>query len=443
MVDNPKRVSRSKRNLTLILILVVVSMAVLSTLFNKRALEIIHARKLDVLDADVYTFGIAYSLTYLLMIALPLFMVAGYRGLQGNILSHKVAESLRMCGLEDHQLREKMQEYEDKNSVSAFLLPMLVNFLFLLLIWGITLFPRGVAGMFDYVEGEMQVRIGIALALPMIADHASPIVWVSLGAYLYGISNMIRRWTQSDLTTAVLWRLNVRLAMTLVIGLLLVNLFQSDGADMGAESTYLNAFAFLIGVTPDMFLRWVNQQVKRVFRVEDEDISDMFALSDLRTKMIGMGFWQSDRLAEEGIESVQDLAMKEIPALLVYMRFDTPLLLSWVDRALLLNQVGEAFPLYRGAHISSATQLVRLVRRNGGAEDVLASLQQARDELLEIDQAGGSQGESTVATYHVSRERLEIVVATLEIGPNLHYLNNYWDNVNASKSDDAKLRQDT
>ena len=221
MDNNPKRVSRSKRNLALILALVVGATAVLSTISTERALEIIHARKLDVLDADVYTFAFAYSLTYLLMISLPLLMVAGYRGLQGNILSHKVAESLRMCGLEDHQLRAKMQEYEDKNSVSAFLLPMLVNFLFLLLIWGATLFPRGVAGMFDYVEGEMQVRMGIALALPMIADHASPIVWVSLGAYLYGISNMIRRWIQSDLTTAVLWRLNVRLAMTLVIGLLL------------------------------------------------------------------------------------------------------------------------------------------------------------------------------------------------------------------------------
>ena len=44
---------------------------------------------------------------------------------------------------------------------------------------------------------------------------------------------------------------------------------------------------------------------------------------------------------EEGIESVEDLAMTDITNLLVKIRFDTPHLLYWVDQALLSHQAGE------------------------------------------------------------------------------------------------------
>ena len=138
-----------------------------------------------------------------------------------------------------------------------------------------------------------------------------------------------------------------------------------------------------------------------------------------------------DRLAEEGIESVQDLAMKEIPALLVKTRFDTPLLLSWVDRALLCNQVGSAIPLFRGAHILHATQLVHLARRKAGREDVLASLEQTRKNLQAWTPTESSATDSSQKPVDsISHEVLENIVKSLEMGPNLHYLNNYWKNVN-------------
>ena len=414
----------------LILVLVVALLTTFSWLSIDRALEVVHARKLNIGKANVYAFAFGYSLTYFLMILLPLLMVAGYRTLQGNTLADNVAASLRMCGLEDEKLNAKMQEYNHRNSVSAFVLPMVVNFLFLLLVWGVTLFPRGFSGMLDYIEGETQNRLAIAVSLPFIASHASSIVCVFLGAYIYCLSSMTRRWVQSDLTTGVLWRLNVRFAVAFVVGLLLVNIFLHSESASVADSTYLNGFAFLVGITPDLFLRWLSNQVNRVFRLTSENIDDIFAPSQLRTKIGGMSFWQSDRLAEEGIESVEDLAMKEIPSLLLRTRFDTPLLMSWVDRALLCNQVTDALPIYRNAHILSATQLVRLARRNGGsgAEDVLEALQLARQRLMPTDQAPGSQNISTKPMRETTREELEIVVASLEMSPNLYHLNNYWKN---------------
>lgn len=107
-----------------------------------------------------------------------------------------------------------MQEYEDRNSVAVFMLPMLVNLLFLVVVWGMALFPLGLAGMLDYIEGGRQARVGLALAVPIISKNATLLVWMLLGAYVYSISSIIRRWMQSDLTTNVLWRINVRLAIT-------------------------------------------------------------------------------------------------------------------------------------------------------------------------------------------------------------------------------------
>ncbi len=150
-----------------------------------------------------------------------------------------------------------------------------------------------------------------------------------------------------------------------------------------------------------------------------------------------MSFWQADRLAEESVESIQDLAMKEIPDLLIRTRFDPALLFDWVDRALLWNQVGEPTVWLQAAGIRSASQLVRLAKREAGFENILQSMgdaqsrgrpetlgQKLADELtgkvLNIDQTPPPL---------LSRLMLENVVSGLEHGPNLRYLSNYWEQV--------------
>ena len=290
MVKQLGRVGRSRLNLALILVVLAIGMALSARFSVQHALEITEARKLDVSPADVYTFASGYALAYFLMVSLPLLMVVSYRGLQGTILTDKVAESLSQCGLQDHQLRARMQEYEDRNSVAAFMLPMFVNLLFLLLCWGMAMFPRGLAGMLDYIEGGMQARVGLALALPMVSQNATLIVWVFLGTYVYSISSIIRRWMQSDLTTNVLWRINVRLAITLVLGMLFVNLFDTGDPSGRGNMAHPAAFAFLIGITPDMFLRWINKQAKRVFRIEGQGAAALFTPPDLQNKIGGMSF---------------------------------------------------------------------------------------------------------------------------------------------------------
>ena len=49
------------------------------------------------------------------------------------------------------------------------------------------------------------------------------------------------------------------------------------------------------------------------------------------------------------------------------------------------------------------------------------------------NQPTGSNENSTRVVCEITREEMEIVVASLKMGPNLYHLNNYWNNVSGSE----------
>ena len=242
---------------------------------------------------------------------------------------------------------------------------------------------------------------------------------------------------QSDLTTNVLWKLNTRFAITILIGLLFTALFTDTDALRDKPIAWVLSLAFVAGLVPDVFLRWVAQQSKRVIGGGDT-AAGLFSPSDLQHKITGMSFWQADRLAEEGVESVQDLAMKEIPDLLIRTRFAPALLFSWVDRALLWNHAGIHTLWLERASLLSASQLLFRVKLSddpdGACEEILTSLADAQPETQQqpATQAAGQQpGDDLLKAIQdqpvsLSRAMLDNVISGLEYAPNLGYVCNYW-----------------
>jgi hypothetical protein len=339
-----------------------------------------------------------------------------------------------MCGLEDRQLRNRMVEYEDRNKLSAFFLPMLVNLNLLLIVWGAAMLPEGISGLLDRLYEGDDIRIGIALMFPKVAHDATPITWVLFGAYFYTASVMIRRWMQSDLTTNVIWSINVRLVVAFILGLLLMEIVSEEGTAANELGPYVSCVAFMVGIVPDAFLRWVSRQARRVASV-DVEYTRLFAPSELQQKIDGMSYWQADRLAEEGVESVQDLAMKEIPSLLIKTRFDTALLLTWVDRALLCNQAGADVELFKRAHIHTASEFIALARQPEGQTTVLRSLADAQTLLSDEGEipaptAGRPTPGDPATAMPITPTLLANIASGLENGPNLRHLTSYWANVN-------------
>ncbi len=407
-----------------------------AALFTHHAIAIAQKDGTTFEIGDLIIFGFSYSLLFNLLATLPLLMVVGYRGIQGPMVMERARASLALCGLSTQKVKEKMSEYTERNGFHAFLLPMAVNLVFMVLLWGAALLPHGMGGMLEYLEHNGSLKVGVDVVLLRVSSEAVAETWIFFGAYFYAITTLIRRWMQCDLTTNVLWKLNVRFAVSILLGFLLTALFMDAESSRGQPDTWLLGFAFLSGLVPDMFLRWLTSQVKRLGKLDDESVGSIFPPSTLRKKITGMSFWQADRLAEESVESVQDMAMKEIPDLLIHTRFTPALIFDWVDRALLWNQVGEATVWLEAIGIRSASQLVRLSRRQEGLEGILQAISDARklsqsaaSPLKAKEEGNNRKGSTLPLPPLLTRHILENVVSGLEYGPNLRYLCNYWDEV--------------
>lgn len=385
------------------------------------------------MESFIIVFGIL-AVSFFLN-ALPLLMLLSYRGAQQKVLAAKIKQDLWLCGLQGQQLEVRIAEFDDRNSYSAFFLPACVNLAFMVVMWGLVIMPGGLTGLARSLMKEPHLGDGfyapdLQSLFTYMANNASLVVWVFLGAYFYILMVLIRRWLQSDLTTGVLWKINVRVAVALVVGLLLMRV-----------SPNLPVFvAFIAGIVPDTVLRWLSAQVKRIANLEGEGPSKLFQPSDLQEKIDGLNFWQADRLSEEGIESIQDLAMREIPNLLIGTRFDTPHLLYWVDQALLCNQVGEQLVLFKRAFILTATDLLDLERQKG-LDGILKSIQDAqvglRADLSSTPKTGGSERLDT----NITLSMLENIVGALKSGPNLPYVREYWKNTRTPQKRAARLTE--
>lgn len=352
---------------------------------------------------------------YFVVTTLPLFMVYGYHATWYKTLKRKIEEDLKLCGLGSDQYQSMLTEFQVRNNPGAFAPPMIVNLALLMLFWALFFLPNGLAGLEQALVGTADIgqgyhMVNLHLITQMVVTGASAMSWAFLGAYCYSLLVLIRRWLQADLTTGALWKLNVRIAVAAIVGLLLERLL---GSTVGPGIDYV---AFAAGFVPDTVLRWLNSQVKRLFNVEGEGLSKVFQPSDLQDKIDGLNFWQADRLFDEGVESVEDLATKEIPALLVRTRFGTPHLIDWVDQALLCIQVGDQVKLFRKAFIRTATDVLELMGEERGAEGVWQSIKDAASDT------------NDAAESPISLPMLLNVVGALRHGPNLVFVQQYWEN---------------
>lgn len=124
------------------------------------------------------------------------------------------------------------------------------------------------------------------------------------------------------------------------------------------------------------------------------------------------------------------LAGKDLAALLVRTRFDTPLLLSWVDRAILGDVAGAQLCCFDRAGITSATHLLHLVRHGPGVDLVMRSLAEAHDRwltcTLSADQAIGQP-----RGIGLTQAMLVNLVLRIEASPNVALIQAYLRNSQA------------
>lgn len=206
----------------------------------------------------------------------------------------------------------------------------------------------------------------------LLSPTPSAVSYGFLGAYFFSIGMIVRRYTRSDLKPKTYGHVTVRLLLTVVLVWALSALpLWTDVTDAapGQPSPYLLALSFLVGIVPDTGLMVIRQFVSStLLRARVESLHERLPLSQLD----GVTLYEQARLAEEGIENVQNLVYFNLVELVLQTRIPLHRLIDWVDQGILVMHVGDpaqmevlrARGLRNASDVHAAIAATR--RRNGG-----------------------------------------------------------------------------
>lgn len=230
-----------------------------------------------------------------------------------------------------------------------------------------------------------------------------------LGAYVFSLQLIYRRYTTYDLQPAVYLYCAITIALGLIFNFTAFEALKSiDGSPTTQEVTGIGAgllaiVAFALGYFPYLAINWFNQVSYRALGV-DRRRADQLPLSLLE----GISPFHEVRLRDNGIDNVQNLAAADIDHLLINSTFSAQQVIDWVDQAILyLYLDSSTMESFRRAGIRSASDF----------KDLWNSPE------------GDRPGQVKAADHLQSTDiRLKTLYTAIQQRPNLHYVLTYWNN---------------
>lgn len=240
-----------------------------------------------------------------------------------------------------------------------------------------------------------------------------------LGAYVFILQGLVRRYFQIDLKTQAYVAATSRVVIVAAIVLALGPVLE------GRDQLIVASVAFLVGIFPELGLRLMKRAGsilgRKVTRLPDEQ---RFPLTDLD----GIDLWSRARLAEEGIEDMENLTTASLPDLMLNTRMPLQRLIDWIDQSFLYLRVEngkhEDRAKLRRIGIRSATDLLDAFGAGDGLDPtfrprLLRLLNSPQDEGPSVTEGLRRSLEGEVNLWHVrqwkKREWLEH--AAIEHGP--------------------------
>jgi hypothetical protein len=166
-----------------------------------------------------------------------------------------------------------------------------------------------------------------------------------LGAYLWGLQNVMRRYVLNDLLPNVYYALSLRMILAAITALVLYNAYAAlTSADTAAPasggvmlSNIWPPLAFLIGTFPQRGLRWLTDRLPMVG--PETEASVRRAPLEL---VEGIELHDSLRLEELGIDTCYDLATADFVPLILKTPYSARQLIDWILQAKLCVYFGDA-----------------------------------------------------------------------------------------------------
>ncbi len=315
----------------LMLVLAVVAIIVLVWIW------IVIDRSRSVLGAigGVIGFVGVFPLTYL-----------AYLGFREEAQRKRLRDDFRLLGLvSEDDLEDTVENlYQTVYNPTQFLVYISLIVVFSLLLIGGYLSRANIAG----IEPE---HLGLAF-------------FSFLGAYIFSVQELIRRYKTFDLQPQVYSSIFMRMVVAVVITFVGASVIQLAGGEIAgnpaggspAPAAWAAVLAFVIGIFPQRGIRWFVQRTNTILNTPT-DVSNERPLEYI----IGVSTWHQARLAEMGIDDAQNLATADIRELLLTTRFDTQEIIHWIDQAILFVKVGKKIDRFRDVKIMTFHELRMVV----------------------------------------------------------------------------------
>jgi len=191
-----------------------------------------------------------------------------------------------------------------------------------------------------------------------------------MGAYLWGIQNIARRYSMNDLIPAAYYNVGVRMIFACILALVFYHLSKMTPdllSSMFGNTTNTNTptedvtngthllmpiIAFLIGLFPQRGLKWLTDKFSMFTQQKDTSVRE------LPLEMIeGITMYDRVRLQELGIDSCYDMANTDYIPYLFKSPYSPRILINWILQAKLCVYFGEHVKALREHGIHTAWQL--------------------------------------------------------------------------------------
>jgi len=150
-----------------------------------------------------------------------------------------------------------------------------------------------------------------------------------LGAYVFILQMLIRRFFQSDLRPSAYAHSMLRIIIVLIIVTALYQLLPPSSLRTDA------AVAFIVGFFPLVGMQALQRTAAAALRVAVPSLSQPYPLNQID----GLTIWYEARLLEAGIEDMQSLATANIVDVILHIRVPVGRIVDWVDQAHLCLQL--------------------------------------------------------------------------------------------------------
>ncbi len=167
-----------------------------------------------------------------------------------------------------------------------------------------------------------------------------------LGAYLWGLQNIFRRYAMNDLIPLAFFRFGLRMLLASVVALLIYHVVGGFGPATKIEEPDMVAFtsdgiliatAFMVGMFPQQGIRWMTNKLSMFAGIDHPSVRKL-----PMTMIEGVTSYDIFRLEELGLDTCYDLSRVDFIPLLLKTSYGARELIDWILQAKLCVRFGDS-----------------------------------------------------------------------------------------------------